>query len=100
MIETIIIGGACLLAGTVCGYFFPRKPKKPFQQCECLRKSKIRINNKVIRDNTIRCELPLFHTGPHCYTVDKQYINHGEKIWWENTETSINALLGPKQLWK
>lgn len=89
MVETIIIGVACLAAGSVIGYL-SKRTKKPFPRCECLHNMVSGGKSKVV--HTSRCELELFHTGPHMVTVESNYSNAGEKIWWENKDSLTNLL--------
>ena len=93
MIETIIIGAACLIAGTVAGYLSKRAPKKPFTRCEFL--AEMESTNSVSsrnRTHTVRCGLEMFHAGPHLHIVEKSYVNAGQQIWFENKE-SLDSIL-------
>ena len=86
MIETIIIGATCMITGSIIGYLSNRLKKKT-KRCECLQGMMT-----YGKEHLVRCELELFHDGPHMHTVSSHYTNEGEKVWWEN-KNSISSLL-------
>lgn len=93
MIETILIGATCLAAGSVVGYLL-RKQKKPMQRCESLHVVDVvdPSNKRKKSEKTVRCELELFHAGPHHYTIGKSFKYAGDSLWWENKD-SLSSLI-------
>ena len=92
MIEIIAIGAVCLAAGAIGGYL-SRKPKKPFNRCEFLAEmSSGKDKNRLT--HTVRCELEMFHAGPHLHTVESGFSNEGQQVWFENKDSLTSILRG------
>ena len=86
-IATFIVG---FVVGTVTA--IKRKTVK-VHRCEELYKT-YALSQYGDHVKTVRCQLEVFHCGPHLYTIPRQYKNKGDQLWWENKKNSIHTLLG------
>lgn len=92
IIETIAIGALTTVIGSISGYLFGIKKRE--------QSEKERRTNELIRCPALvdmihkkndysykaRCEFDCGHIGPHKHTVEKNYSNAGQIIWWNDEE--------------
>lgn len=99
MIDLIVIAGIAvsLVGGLGSGYLLGRKKETlaPKNQPITNRCEDLILLSGTKSDNDrsrIRCELPVFHTGPHLSHVPARYTNVGEEVWWKNEDNLIDQI--------
>lgn len=87
-----IVSIVCFIIGLYWGYragLVHTDNSSTLNRCEEL-KTLASSDEDGVTKSVVRCELNLFHTGPHCHTVPFRFSNSGEKIWWKNDKNNLD----------